>query len=114
MSDFEVHLSELDTAARKDMRALAWTYATLASDARSTDVDAANMAADPPVCPEGGEFAKGWTDLRNEIVRVLDACSGNAVQIGRALEHVVDTYAATDAHAQAVLKDLSDSLNHTS
>lgn len=113
MSDFQVDLESLNKVARDHMRDLSYTYGVLANEVRNTSLADGNVAADPPICGDGGAFANAYTDLRNEIVKMLDNCAGNAVKIGKALEHVVDTYAATDAQIEEALKRQSDTLNHT-
>ncbi|PSL48670.1 hypothetical protein B0I31_12457 [Saccharothrix carnea] len=110
---FQTNLESLNNVARKDLRDLSYIYAVLANDARNTSLAAENMAADPPVTGAGGAFATSWAGLRDEVVRVLDTCAGNAVKIGNAMSHVVDTYAATDAEIAAAMARQTESLNHT-
>lgn len=110
---FQTNLEALNNVARKDLRDLSYVYAVLANDARNTSLAHGNMAADPPVSPDGGAFATSWAGLRDEVVKVLDACAGNAVKIGKAMEHVVDTYAATDAQIADAMARQTESLNHT-
>jgi hypothetical protein len=110
---FQTNLESLNNVARKDLRDLSYIYAVLANDARNTNLADGNIAADPPVSPDGGAFAKSWAGLREEIVKVLDACAGNAVKIGNAMGHVVDTYAATDAQIADAMARQTESLNHT-
>ncbi|MCE6997288.1 hypothetical protein LZG04_21135 [Saccharothrix sp. S26] len=110
---FQTNLESLNNVARKDLRDLSYTYAVLANDARNTNLADDNIAEDPPVTGDTGAFAQSWSGLRGEIVKVLDACAGNAVKIGRAMEHVVDTYAATDARIADAMARQTESLNHT-
>ncbi|MEV8443873.1 hypothetical protein AB0425_41420 [Actinosynnema sp. NPDC051121] len=110
---FQTNLEALNNVARKDLRDLSYTYAVLADDARNTNLADGDMAADPPVSRDGGAFARSWAGLREEVVKVLDACAGNAVKIGNAMSHVVDTYAATDARIADAMASQTESLNHT-
>ncbi|ONI81458.1 hypothetical protein ALI144C_19185 [Actinosynnema sp. ALI-1.44] len=110
---FQTNLESLNKVARKDLRELSWTYAVLANEMRNANLADDNVAADPPVVPDGGAFAKAWASLRGDIVTMLDTCAGNAVKVGKAMEHVVDTYSATDARIADTMRGLTESLNHT-
>ena len=107
---FQVDLEYLDTAARLHLPNLAKEYSTVSNEVANAGEIAQNAASDPPVCPDGAAFAKGWMDLRVQIMNALTGCADNATKIGGLLAHTVDVYAATDAQILAGMNSLNEKL----
>ncbi|HWC84806.1 MAG TPA: hypothetical protein VG756_33010 [Pseudonocardiaceae bacterium] len=109
MDGFEAELQYIDKAARLHLPALNAVYTTAANLGAGTSSVDGNVAADPPVCRNGGAFGKQWQELREQIVSVLNTCAWNATKIEVGLGHVVDTYAANDAKIAADMNSLTQS-----
>lgn len=103
--DLEVDLSALRVVATIDLPSLAYTYGELNNVVAGTaDYDSASFASPGQ---EGwvDQVCQPWTELRNTLQNILGNTANVLLDTGAVLNHVVDTYAATDSTAGQLLRD---------